>query len=493
MKRKYDLRNKRSFLIIVIISIIMISIFSFFIYKFVKIGKVEYNLSSGMVVMDNNNDSMVLKDDATLKMKWTGNYYLKYKSSKKEVILSKNVITYSSDKIGLYGKFFEVRNKDDIVITKDETIIKDMSTPRFYKIEDRKYLLISGSIISSDNVLDTTDFLLVELDKQGNAKLTNNKVNLKTISKTTLVTTGYEFDIANEMLIFGDEKLDLKKIIGTSNLYKPDDGNGNGNGTKDGNDDDANNTGGNGNNNDNTEPGKTNTGNVIVPNTNGDVVNNTENNIKKDDTNKEPKSTVTSVVGVTSSYSSITCNYVIYDPYNNYISTFVEVRNALGNLVKKVSMSKNSNSLVIDSLAYNTEYTLLFKYSYIEDNKEVFNTYYEEKVTTKVPNYEITLNKVSNITGSISYNIILDNKALSEIIGDQSKIILNTSLLVGDTVIKGEITKDITYGKIPKYVSGTFSLPQTSLGDIVTIKLDSVTLMGQTITYNNVYYKYVSR
>ena len=62
--RKYDLRNKRSFLIVGIIAIILIVIFSFFIYKFIKIGNVEYKLDSGTVIMDNNNDSMVLKENA---------------------------------------------------------------------------------------------------------------------------------------------------------------------------------------------------------------------------------------------------------------------------------------------------------------------------------------------------------------------------------------------------------------------------------------------
>lgn len=47
--RKYDLRNKRSFLIVGIIAIILIVIFSFFIYKFIKIGNVEYKLDSGTV------------------------------------------------------------------------------------------------------------------------------------------------------------------------------------------------------------------------------------------------------------------------------------------------------------------------------------------------------------------------------------------------------------------------------------------------------------
>lgn len=490
--RKYDLRNKRSFLIVGIIAIILIVIFSFFIYKFIKIGNVEYKLDSGTVIMDNNNDSMVLKENATLKMKWTGNYYLKFDDSKKEEVLSPNVISYDDGKIYLYGKFFEVRNKDDIVITKDETKIDNISTPRFYKIEDRKYLLVSGSIISSDSQISANDFLLVELDKSGNAKLTNNKVNLKTISKTTLVTSTYEFDINNELLKFGDDTIDLKKIIGTSNQYKEDDSKGSGDGTEDGTGDGTGTGNGGGN-----ATGQTNTGNVVTPDSKGEVVNNKDNKINNDnkpDDTKKPQATVTSVVGVTASYNNINANYVIYDPYNNYTSTFVEVRNSSGALIKKVNMSKSGNSVILDNLDYNSTYTLLFKYSYTENGEEKYNTYYEETVNTKSPKYYITLNKVSNISKTVSYNVNLDNSAFNEIISGTVPVTINATLRVGDTVIYGNISKEVTEGKVPKFLSGTFALPDNiNVGDVVTIKVNSVNINGKTINYNDIEYRFINR
>lgn len=490
--RKYDLRNKRSFLIVGIIAIILIVIFSFFIYKFIKIGNVEYKLDSGTVIMDNNNDSMVLKENATLKMKWTGNYYLKFDDSKKEEVLSPNVISYDDGKIYLYGKFFEVRNNDDIVITKDETKIDNISTPRFYKIEDRKYLLVSGSIISSDSQISANDFLLVELDKSGNAKLTNNKVNLKTISKTTLVTSTYEFDINNELLKFGDDTIDLKKIIGTSNQYKEDDSKGSGDGTEDGTGDGTGTGNGGGN-----ETGQTNTGNVVTPDSKGEVVNNKDNKINKDnkpDDTKKPQATVTSVVGVTTSYNNINANYVIYDPYNNYTSTFVEVRNSSGALIKKVNMSKSGNSVILDNLDYNSTYTLLFKYSYTENGEEKYNTYYEETVNTKSPKYYITLNKVSNISKTVSYNVNLDNRAFNEIISGTVPVTINATLRVGDTVIYGNISKEVTEGKVPKFLSGIFALPDNiNVGDVVTIKVNSVNINGKTINYNDIEYRFINR
>ena len=65
--------------------------------------------------------------------------------------------------------------------------------------------------------------LMVDLDKVGNATLTNHKVNLKTFSETEIVTSNYTFDIANEILTYGSDIIDLKKIIGSTNTYTKED------------------------------------------------------------------------------------------------------------------------------------------------------------------------------------------------------------------------------------------------------------------------------
>ena len=82
-------------------------------------------------------------------------------------------------------------------------------------------MLVDREIVSSDKFTNTVNYLLVELDKLGNAKLSNNKINLKTITPMILVTSKYRFDINNEILNFGSYDIDLKKIIGSTNQYKP--------------------------------------------------------------------------------------------------------------------------------------------------------------------------------------------------------------------------------------------------------------------------------
>ena len=80
--------------------------------------------------------------------------------------------------------------------------------------------MIDSDIKTSDESLKTTNYLIVELDKQGNAILYNNSLNVKVFSATKLITTSYTFDIANELLIYENETVDLNKILGTTNQYK---------------------------------------------------------------------------------------------------------------------------------------------------------------------------------------------------------------------------------------------------------------------------------
>lgn len=58
------------------------------------------------------------------------------------------------------------------------------------------------------------------LNIYGDTLLSNYELNMKTIKPLKLKTGSYEFDIANEKLIFGEEEIDLKKIIGSTNEYK---------------------------------------------------------------------------------------------------------------------------------------------------------------------------------------------------------------------------------------------------------------------------------
>ena len=363
-RRKYDVKNKRSFIIILILAVAIVGVFSLFIYRYSKASKVEYVIESGSVLQDVEKNYFNIDDDAILKVRWNGNYYLVYNDEK--INLGKNVIVFNTLKgdMKLYGNFYEIGSDGKIVENKNETILPNTTATKFYKLADREYLLIDNKIVSDDYSIEANNYLLVELDKGGNAKLSNNKINLKTISPTKLVTSKYTFDIANEILNFGQHDIDLKKIIGSTNQYVAEED------SSDKDETDGGNVTGDGSSGNNSSTGTGNgsglgsggTGMGIGSGSGvGDVVNNNDigNTPSLDEIMDKVK--MTSVIRVVEGLTTIDVDYVIYDPYNEYKSVYVELISS-GN-VDIVYLSKTETHVTLKDLYANTDYKLNFVYT----------------------------------------------------------------------------------------------------------------------------------
>lgn len=397
-RRKYDGRNKRSFIIIVVLAVIIICIFSLFIYKYSKISKIEYVIEAGTVLQDDEKNYITLDDDAVLKIRWNKDYYLVYNDEK--VDLGDNVIAYNTitGSMKLYGNFYEINSDGKIIELKDENLLPNTTNCKFYKLDDREYLLVDSKISSSDRSIDANSYLLVELDKAGNAKLSNNKVNLKTISPTTLMTSKYSFDIANEILRFGEYEIDLKKIIGSTNQYVPEE-------EKDKNNNDDNGTDSNIDNDYNVGIGAGIAGGA------GNIVNNNDIGNKPDVEEVLDKIKMTSVIRIVEGITQIDIDYVIYDPYNEYHFVYVEVISA--GKSDKIYLSKTDTHLTISDLYANTDYKLNFVYvtSVVDEDtgeEDVsYTTFDSFDLTTKMPQYNISIYKISYAMGSLKYKIDL--------------------------------------------------------------------------------------
>ena len=459
-RRKYDIKNKRSFIIIVILSIVIIGIFSLFIYKYSKTSSIEYTIDSGTILQDVLKNYITVDDDAKLKIRWNGNYYLEYNDEK--ISLGKKVIAYNTVTGGmkLYGTFYEILSDGKIIENKNETVLHNTTEAKFFKLDDREYLLVDSKIYSDDFSIETTNYLLVELDKGGNAKLSNNKINLKTISPTTLVTTKYTFDIANEILNFGEFNIDLKKIIGSTNQYVPE-SSGDGDNT-DNEEDDDNSTENKPNNNVSNNVG---TG-VTGPGTGG-VVNNTDTGKEEDMEEILDKVKMTSIVRVSEGLNQIDIDYVIYDPYNEYGSVYVEVK-SMGK-VDIVYLSKIDTHLTLYNLNANTEYTLKFIYTTMVSDadtgvKDYVPYMFEElKLKTKMPEYSISVHKISTVYKTLTYKVDLqDNFPISKVNVTMS-LSSNKSLVFEDTV-------DVVNNKIG-YITGKFDITDQEIDEDTIIKL----------------------
>ncbi len=394
MRRKYDIRNKRTFVIILILSIAIIGIFSLFIYKYKHTGKIEYKVNTGSILQDNNKNYYEMEEDGLLKLRWNGNYYLVYQD--KKIGLGKKVIVYDkiSKGIKLYGKYYEITDTGKIVENSDETELKNMANTKFYKLDDREYLLIDKEITSGDRSINASDYLLVELDRMGNAKLSNAKLNLKTIKPTTLYTSKYSFDIANELLKYNDLEIDLKKIIGTTNQYKEEDK------KEETEDDDTDNQNG-------TQVAD----NQITANgagTDMNTINNTNlggRTVTIEELIHSVK--MTSIIRATESLSAIDVYYVVYDPYNEYRDVYAVIHK--DGEEENVPLSKTENHITFEKLKADTDYLIEFFYTTIDkDSGETVRTGFGKlDMHTLKPQYKIQVYSISGVSNTLDFKLYL--------------------------------------------------------------------------------------
>ena len=446
--RKYNSKTKKTIIIVMILCVGIVVIFSLFLKKSIDIGKTVYSVSSGSILFDKNENMITTSSSGTLRIKWGGDYYLIYDD--KNYDLGSHSVIYDSNSgdISLYGKFYQVNKTGKVDTIKGENKIKSSVNSRFYKLADRVYLIIDRTIESKDSSFVTSNYLLVHLDKLGNATLLNDKTSFKTITPTILRTSSYSFDIANEKINFGGEDIDLKKIIGSTNKYDKDtynlnstknnDDKNSGSGTSTGGSGSG--TGGSGSGGDGTGTSGTGIGGTGTGG-NGDssaiggtgITNNTgiSNGVNSNGTTSGSNSTFngnsnqnngvsndtvqqiinatknTSVIRVSPEIDSISVDYVVYDPDNEYKSVYVEVENTVNSTTNVVYMSKTDTNLVIRDLLPNVYYNLKFKYTYYDSKKNLKEYKFDEVgLHTSLPQIYLNVTKISG--NKLYYKISFD-------------------------------------------------------------------------------------
>lgn len=487
--RKYDGKNKRNIGIIIGICILFAVIFSFFLIKEIKLSKIRYELEKSTVLFDIDKNTILLNDTGIIKKKWGKKFFLLYNDEQHDI--GSHVIAFNNNEISLYlyGEFYQINKNSEVEITKEETILNNLGISRFYKIADRKYLLVDQNIRTSDEALKTTNYLVVELDKQGNAILYNNSLNLKVFSATKILTSTYTFDIANELLIFDNEEVDLKKILGTTNEYKEDDnknkptdktpddnkdedGDGGSGGSGQGGNENppADTPGGNGSGQGGTnQPGNSGTGNGENDDTGENPDKDVETQEPNTGTDVTPgeiinNTSYTSIIRVIPYTSSISIDYVIYDKQEKYLSTFVEVRS--NNNVQTIHLPKSSTNITLTKLNPGTNYELTFKYTHLNEDVVMTETIDTQNVKTLIPT--ITLVGTKTTSKKIEYKISISSYQIDSA---TLKLYVNNEYTgISKEVSGSNITGGIDISKI--------SLPSQAL---VEIKLENIVVEGAKV------------
>jgi hypothetical protein len=255
--------------------------------------------------------------------------------------------------------------------------------------------LITGRNIINENTktLVGNKYLLVVIDKAGNALLMNGDINIKTVNPIVLSSNEMKFDVANEKLIINEVTVDLKKISGSTNQYVefiPQE------------EEETNNNNNNNTNNTNVAGGAGGTGGNAGTTTTPQKL-------------QVPYAKRVSLRGVTSELTSLVVEYFVTDLENEYTSVFLMLSDPSGTS-QKILLNKDDTQYIINGLKPSTEYTVSLNYGYY-DKTTITNDYREEtsdviKLATK--SMDIKLN-IERLTASkIYFNLKLDSKYVLE-------------------------------------------------------------------------------
>lgn len=215
--------NKKNKIYIILFAVIIISIIGILVVS-MKLSNENksinvYDISKDSVVFDSNTTLVDTSLGGTIEAKW--NKTFSYNNGSVVSDLGKSPVVYEkdSDTIKIFGNVHKVNSSGNIESKSGLTDISNTSNDEFYKLNDRVYLIISNEIYNESKTIYAKKYLIVYIDKQGNASILNDAINIKTINPLKLTFGSFTFDIANERLINGQTNVDLKLIDGSTNEY----------------------------------------------------------------------------------------------------------------------------------------------------------------------------------------------------------------------------------------------------------------------------------
>jgi len=218
--RKLNVKNK---IFIVIFTLVILAI----VYIIFHSVKLVGNRSNEVYKVNNNtilfaSDSNLIDTSMGGKVEKNWNDEYKYISSDKTSYeLGNTPIIYDSVKenIMIFGNKYQVLSDGSVLKNTNQDKIDLSAKSMFYKLDDRVYLIVAKEIYNVDKSIYANKYLIVYIDKQGNASVLNDSLNIKTINPMNLIFDNYTFDIALEKLIINNTSIDLKSIIGSTNEY----------------------------------------------------------------------------------------------------------------------------------------------------------------------------------------------------------------------------------------------------------------------------------
>lgn len=218
--RKLNRRAKISMNVFALTVLAVCGVFAYIMMSAIQAAPKSYELPAGALIFNKNDRPFTAKSAVKISKNWNDEFTAKDEEGN-HYELGKHTLASTGSSVWVYGGGYALKDDKSALRMEEAVNITDMKEESFYKLSDRKYLIIAESISDTDKSFTAKGFLYVLLDKSGNAVLVNDKVNIKTTKPTSVDAKKIKLDIANEVLTYGNERIELKNVIGSTNSFDP--------------------------------------------------------------------------------------------------------------------------------------------------------------------------------------------------------------------------------------------------------------------------------
>ena len=174
-----------------------------------------YTIASGSTVFDNAYNQVEVSTDASVSRSWDKLYTLAVNNDKKT--LGKQTVVYepTSGAVKIFGSGYHLYPDGTVSMLDNYTQVDNLSETGFFKLSDRKYLVTGSRIWDNVGLVDTSNYLIINLDDAGNARLLNDTMNVVAVEEgMTIYSDGLEFVLSSQTATIGDHEVDLTSILG---------------------------------------------------------------------------------------------------------------------------------------------------------------------------------------------------------------------------------------------------------------------------------------
>ncbi|MDO4262466.1 MAG: hypothetical protein Q4C82_10325, partial [Eubacteriales bacterium] len=210
--RKLNKKAKAVFALFSVCVLLLTGILAAAAYMVASAQEPEYALSSGAVVYDNVYTQVKLAGEGTVKRENGGSYQLTEGDASYTLGTSTVACPPGESSLEIFGGQYVFDLDGTVTTMGSHYVIDDLSTTRFCKLDENKYVIVGSGISSDDGYLSADGYLYVIVDSAGNARVVNGTTSVKLLNSAVLRAGSMEWDLAEGTVQMADYTIDLSSL-----------------------------------------------------------------------------------------------------------------------------------------------------------------------------------------------------------------------------------------------------------------------------------------